>query len=98
MGYVFLMNGCVQVPEELWRKSILGDGAKSAAQTELVIDAVGSQDNDFLHIQGAILDRTSHVQGNQPSGGNIAFEDGHAEWRNFSQMSLRIPADVDWYF
>jgi len=98
VGYVFLMNGCGQVPEELWRKSILGDAGKSAAQTELVIDAVGSQDDDFFHIQGVNMDRTSHVQNHQPSGGNIGFEDGHAEWRNFKDMSLQINADVQWYF
>ena len=98
VGYVFLMNGCVQVPENLWRRNILGDNGKSAAQTELVIDAVGSQQGDFMHIEGANVDRTSHVHGNQPTGGNIAFEDGHSEWRNFNQMQPQIYADVLWYF
>ena len=98
MGYVFLMNGCVQVPADLWRRNIFGDGTRSASQTELVIDAVGSQQDNFLHIQGVNLDRTSHMQGSQPAGGNIAFEDGHSEWRNFRQMSPRIYAQVLWYF
>ena len=98
LGYVFLMNGCVEVPQELWRRNILGDGAKSASQTELVIDAVGSQQGNFMHIQGVNLDRTSHVQGSQPAGGNIAFEDGHSEWRNFKQMSPQIYSQVLWYF
>ena len=98
VGYVFLVYGCVQVQPELWRRNILGDGTKSAAQTELVIDAVGSQQGDFMHLQGGNLDRTSHVRGRMPAGGNIAFEDGHAEWRNFSQMQPQIYADVLWYF
>lgn len=98
MGYVFLMNGCVQVPPELWRTNILGDGVKSAALTELVIDAVGSQQGDFIHLQGVYVDRTSHVHGNQPAGGNIAFEDGHSEWRNFQQMAPQIYSEVLWYF
>lgn len=98
VGYVFLMNGCIQVPPELWRTNILGDGNRSAAQTELVIDAVGSQQGDFMHIQGVNVDRTSHVHGNQPSGGNIAFEDGHSEWRGFRQMSPQIYSQVLWYF
>lgn len=98
VGYVFLMNGCVQIPQNLWRRNILGDGTKSAAQTELVIDAVGSQQGNFMHIQGVNVDRTNHVYGVEPAGGNIAFEDGHAEWRNFNQMQPQIYAQVLWYF
>jgi|CZKV01.1.fsa_nt_gi prepilin-type N-terminal cleavage/methylation domain-containing protein len=98
VGYVFLIYGCEQVPPELWRRNILGDGSKSAAQTELVIDAVGSQQGDFMHIQGVNVDRTSHVNGRTPAGGNIAFEDGHSEWRNFKQMQPRIYSQVLWYF
>ena len=98
VGYVFLLNGCVEVPPELWRMNILGDGSKSAAQTELVIDAVGSQQGNFMHIQGVNVDRTSHVHGTQPVGGNIAFEDGHADWRNFRQMQPQVFSDVLWYF
>jgi hypothetical protein len=98
VGYVFLLNGCVEVPQELWWRNILGDGTKSAAQTELVIDGVGSQQGNFMHIQGVNVDRTSHVQGTRPVGGNIAFEDGHSEWRNFKQMSPQIYSQVLWYF
>jgi prepilin-type N-terminal cleavage/methylation domain-containing protein len=98
VGYVFLLYGCIQVPPELWRRNILGDGTKSAAQTEMVIDAVGSQQGNFLHIQGVNVDRTSHVYGSTPAGGNIAFEDGHAEWRNFDQMQPQIYSQVLWYF
>jgi hypothetical protein len=38
------------------------------------------------------------VYGVKPAGGNIAFEDGHAEWRNFNQMQPQIYAQVLWYF
>ena len=98
VGYVFLMNGCIQIPPELWRRNISGDGTRSASQTEMVIDAVGSQDDDFLHIQGVNVDRTSHVKGEQPTGGNISFEDGHSEWRKFDDMKPQIYGDVVWYF
>ena len=96
LGYVFLLNGCDIVPETMWRRNILGDGAKSAAQTEYVMDAVGSQDGDYRHIQGLWLDRTSHIHGQTPDGGNIAFEDGHAEWRAFKQMQHQIEDVVVW--
>jgi prepilin-type N-terminal cleavage/methylation domain-containing protein len=98
LGYVFLLNGCGQVPEELWRRNILGDGTRSASATEYIIDAVGSQDDDYRHIQGQWLDRTSHINGGTPQGGNIAYEDGHAGWRNFNDMHHQIFGDVVWDF
>ena len=33
-----------------------------------------------------IIQRTSHLNGALPAGGNELFEDGHAEWRKFSIM------------
>lgn len=98
LGYVFLLNGCDQVPPELWRRNILGDVGRQPADTEYIIDAVGSQNDDYRHIQGKWLDRTSHIQGKTPQGGNIAFEDGHAGWRNFKEMKHRIFGDVVWDF
>ncbi len=98
LGYVFLLNGCGQVPEDLWRRNIFGDGSRRASETEYIIDAVGSQGGDYRHVQGLWLDRTSHLRGNTPQGGNIAFEDGHAGWRNFKEMKHRIYGDVVWDF
>lgn len=49
---------------------------------------------DYLSIPGLWTDRTSHlrglVNGIRPAGGNIAFEDGHVEWRDFHIMKHRI--------
>jgi prepilin-type N-terminal cleavage/methylation domain-containing protein len=98
LGYVFLLNGCTDVPEDMWRRNILGDGTRSPAETEYVIDAVGSQDGDYRHIEGLWVDRTSHIRGNTPEGGNIAFEDGHAQWRDFKQMQHQIYGEVVWDF
>ena len=98
VGYVFLMNGCEQVPEELWRKNILGDGTNSPSKTEMVIDAVGSQNGKYIPLQGTWVERSNHLLGERPEGGNIAFEDGHSEWRNFNLMKHRIYGDVVWDF
>jgi prepilin-type N-terminal cleavage/methylation domain-containing protein len=98
LGYVFLLNGCTDVPEDMWRRNILGDGTRSAAETEYVIDAVGSQDGDYRHIEGLWVDRTSHIRGDTPEGGNIAFEDGHAQWRDFKEMQHRTNGEVVWDF
>jgi len=96
VGYVFLMNGCVQVPQTLWRRNILGDGTNSASETELTMDAIGSQNGNYAHFQGAFTGRSDHLSRGRPAGGNIAFEDGHASWRNFKEMQHRIYGDVIW--
>jgi prepilin-type N-terminal cleavage/methylation domain-containing protein len=96
VGYLFLLNGCIQVPQDQWRKSMLGDGTNSPSDTELSMDATGSQGGNYAHFQGTFVGRTSHLTRGQPTGGNIAFEDGHAVWRPFKQMQHRIYGDVVW--
>ena len=44
------------------------------------------------------MDRTSHLSGEKPAGGNILFEDGHAAWRPFDKMKHQIVAQVVWDF
>ncbi|HEX5220619.1 MAG TPA: type II secretion system protein [Verrucomicrobiae bacterium] len=98
LGYVFLLDGITQVPPEFGRKRIDGDEQNRPAETELTLDAVGSQNGNFRHLQGKWLDRSSHLKGRQPLGGNILFLDGHAEWRGFLQMKPRIQGDAVWHF
>jgi hypothetical protein len=99
VGYVFLMKGCVQIPQRLWRTTLTGDGTQPPAETELVLDATVSRNGDYEHVQGKWVDRTSHLgNGGRPSGGNIVFEDGHAEWRDFAKMQHRIFGDAVWDF
>jgi len=39
---------------------------------------------------GTAIPHTSpHLKGNLPAGGNVAFKDGHAQWRKFQDMSQR---------
>lgn len=94
LGYIFLVKGSIQAPQSLWRVTMLGDGVTSPSDAELSVDAVASTWGNYAHIQGMILDRTSHLQRGRPAGGNIVFEDGHAAWRNFENMKHRIPVDM----
>ena len=43
---------------------------------------------------------TSHLNGNQPAGGNLLFIDGHVDWRPFKQMKRRyyVPGSPYWYW
>ena len=75
---------------------MLGDGTNSPSDTELSMDATGSQNGNYAHFQGAFVGRSDHLWRSQPTGGNIAFEDGHAVWRPFKQMQHRIYGDVVW--
>ena len=43
---------------------------------------------------------TSHLNNNQPAGGNLLFIDGHTQWRPFRQMSMRyqVWGSPEWYW
>ena len=78
---------------------------KNPGNKELVIDSVlgttdtkGKYGYNFGMVQAGgmwtqhqIHDRTSHLKNDyEPAGGNIAFLDGHVDWRHFSNMEDRI--------
>jgi prepilin-type N-terminal cleavage/methylation domain-containing protein len=90
VGYVFLVEGAMQTPPELWRYRV----SNRPSDTELVVDATMSQNSNYVTVHGKLLERTSHLEKRQPAGGNIVFEDGHVEWRKFSKMQHRIFSDV----
>jgi prepilin-type N-terminal cleavage/methylation domain-containing protein/prepilin-type processing-associated H-X9-DG protein len=73
----------------------------SASETELVTDAVLSQNNRF-YAQGGYQypHLTSHMgKDGKPEGGNILFMDGHVDWRTFKSMFKRAAAgDVQFWF
>jgi hypothetical protein len=100
ISYGMLFNGIGQEPPAYWRKNLSGDGMRPPAQTELGFDATVSMNGDFIHIRGSNVDRSNHVRGKKPVGGNVLFEDGHVEWRDFKQMQQRIQTwpSAFWYF
>lgn len=100
ISYGLLFNGQSQEPPEFWRKNLLGDGATSPSQTELGFDATVSMNDDFIHIRGTWTDRSNHVRGSRPMGGNVLFEDGHVEWRDFKHMRPRFSTSppAEWYY
>lgn len=98
LGYVFLLSGVRDVPPDFARLNLNGDGLRKPQDLELAVDATVSQGGDYMHIRGLSVDRTSHVSGEQPTGGNILFEDGQATWRPFKQMKHQIHGQVLWDF
>ncbi len=63
-----------------------------ASERELAVDAVLSvgsgEELNFHAVPGGatIPDRTNHLDGTTPLGGNILFMDGHVAWRDFAEM------------
>jgi prepilin-type processing-associated H-X9-DG protein len=56
--------------------------------------------NGYSRIQGGSVlpDRTSHLNGTMPLGGNVAMLDSHVEWRKFPQMHVRtLSAPYFWW-
>jgi len=90
VGYGMLLKGVQQVPRNLWRVSLRVPVAASPAQTELSFDATASAAEDFAAFTGLWKDRSSHMRGSRPLGGNVLFLDQHVEWRDFSQMQVRF--------
>jgi prepilin-type N-terminal cleavage/methylation domain-containing protein/prepilin-type processing-associated H-X9-DG protein len=87
---------------QLIKKLSVANTNLTIATTELAADTTVSEGNNrttakFVNVysaaSGSVIGglqflgySSSHVQGSVPSGGNILFLDGHADWRHFSQM------------
>lgn len=57
----------------------------------LVSDTIMRSGRDnYTDIAGGLRgNRTNHLNGLSPAGGNLGFVDGHVAWRSFDQMSVR---------
>jgi prepilin-type N-terminal cleavage/methylation domain-containing protein len=79
-----------------WKTNVLavpGIGGQVPSMAELVVDDVLQDVNNGAWapiplggLPASIVQRTSHLQGKLPAGGNILFEDTHVQWRRFNQM------------
>ena len=103
ISYGMLFNGIRTVPRSFWRIDWKGDGKAPPAEAELMFDATASAAGDFTQIVGALSDRSNHVRGKRPLGGNILFLDQHVAWRDFNEMQRRLGSPgtagtVSWYF
>lgn len=85
-----------------WRTNcVLVPGGQVPANTELVTDVViydpGTKNyadialGTFATLHPAPLQRTSHLVGKLPGGGNELYEDGHVEWRPWRLMAPPKP-------
>jgi prepilin-type N-terminal cleavage/methylation domain-containing protein len=95
-GYVWLLTAIPQLPQKYWRTSTAGDLTNTPSRTEFVVDVVISeppgQNFTGIHVGGltAVGQRTSHLAGRLPAGGNILFLDSHASWRRYNDMTNKF--------
>ena len=100
-GYVWLlpgtgMNTTTGFPETpYWKTNMIGiPGQLSPADAEVVIDVIvqDQRTGSYTAITSSgglpvnVVQRTSHLEGAMPAGGNELFEDSHVEWVQFSAM------------
>jgi hypothetical protein len=90
IGYGMLFKGMGQVPRNLWRENLAGNGQTPPAETELSFDATACVDDDYEKIQGVWVDRSNHMRDKTPLGGNVLFEDQHVGWRDFADTEERF--------
>lgn len=95
-GYIWMLKGTPQVPVNLTvsrptEGRLLPTGTRlPPVETEIAADAVLSRNNDYTRIQGAMVNRTAHLQKGKPAGGNILFLDGHVSWRKWQSMTNKF--------
>jgi prepilin-type N-terminal cleavage/methylation domain-containing protein/prepilin-type processing-associated H-X9-DG protein len=86
-------------PAKEWVRSMVKTKA-APADVEMITDVTASDGAnrdaaDFTRASGGCLtrwgvyDRSNHIKGTKATGGNIAFVDGHVQWRPFAQMEHR---------
>jgi prepilin-type N-terminal cleavage/methylation domain-containing protein len=94
LDYVYLFPGenenlTSSYPEQpYWRtNNLMIPGQQVPANTEIVVDVIiyDSVTKDYANIAvgglaGNLTQRTSHLTGNSPAGGNELYEDGHVQW------------------
>lgn len=91
-GYIWLFAGIPQLPAKYWRFSILGNQTNRPASTELICDVTISYNRNYTHVPvgglpASVRQRTSHLDGSRPAGGNLMFLDTHGEWRSYKKMT-----------
>ena len=90
-GYTWLITGTTPVPVQYTQTSALSDPEHPSTQTELLCDAVLSDNGNYANAKGGnAINRSNHMDmaGKLPTGANILFKDGHVQWREFSEMQL----------
>ncbi len=98
LGYVYLlpgagMNSGGKAESPYWQYNTLGTPAQPPATSAVVVDVVvrdtSTGSYNKISVGGLpknIIQRTTHLEGSMPAGGNELFIDAHAEWKPWAMM------------
>jgi prepilin-type N-terminal cleavage/methylation domain-containing protein len=91
--YVWFLPGTPDVQDTIFEPTRLsGDIAHKPTDTAIATDVVASYNKNYsvISIGGlppSVVQRTSHLQGQVPAGGNQLYLDSHVQWKNFKFMT-----------
>ncbi len=91
-GFTWLITESPQVPTQYMQTSSLSTEDAPSPQTEILADAVLSENGTYSNVNGGnAVNRSNHMDlaGKFPTGANILFKDGHVQWREFAEMQKR---------
>jgi prepilin-type N-terminal cleavage/methylation domain-containing protein len=98
LDYVYMvpgagMNAGGKSESPYWKTNSVGTPSQPPATAEVVVDVVirdsGTGSYSKISVGGlpsTVIQRTSHLAGALPAGGNELSEDGHVEWRSWMLM------------
>jgi prepilin-type N-terminal cleavage/methylation domain-containing protein len=98
LGYAYLIPGAGMnaggiAESKFWQYTTVGSPLNPPSSSSMAVDVVvrDSKTGSFNKISvgglpANIIQRTSHLNGSMPAGGNELFLDSHAEWRSWSKM------------
>lgn len=80
--------------QTFWKTNILGTPMQRPSVSEICVDVVAADltaPSPYTHFQkgglpASVIQRTTHLQGAMPAGGNDLFLDGHVKWRDWDVM------------
>jgi prepilin-type N-terminal cleavage/methylation domain-containing protein/prepilin-type processing-associated H-X9-DG protein len=80
-------------------------GVRDHANVEVAVDTVVSFKGSFTGLDPfgvgdklrLLPNRSSHLRGDKPTGGNVLFLDGHVVWRPINEMSIRGGPNELWF-
>ncbi len=89
-GYAWLITNSPRVLAKHLNKTSIGgpdgDPDRASVQTELICDAILSENGVYSNVKGGnAINRSNHMDlaGKLPTGGNILYKDGHVQFREF---------------
>jgi prepilin-type N-terminal cleavage/methylation domain-containing protein len=98
LGYAYLIPGAGMnaggiAESNFWQYTTTGSPINPPASSSMAVDVVvrdtvtGSYNKISVGgLPANIIQRTSHLEGSMPAGGNELFLDSHAEWRSWTKM------------